>query len=65
MSKIFTKLRILLSNTFQFQYHHIQPQTKFELELGMDSREMIELLNECEQTFQIQINWDDIDLIIN
>ena len=65
MSCIFNKLRVLLTDNFQFHYQQIQPETKFELELGMDSREMIELLDECEETFHIKINWDDIDLLIS
>jgi acyl carrier protein len=53
-----------LYEQFSFYYDQIQPETKLELELGMNSREMVELVNECEIIFNIKINLDDIDKII-
>jgi acyl carrier protein len=64
MDKIFNKIRIILHEKFSFHYDQIQPETRFELELGSDSREMFELLSEFEEGFGIQINQDDIDKII-
>ena len=64
MSIIFNKTRMILYEHFSFSYDQIQPETKFELELGMDSREMLELLYECEITFDIKIIWDDIDQLV-
>lgn len=55
---------MILYEHFSFSYDQIQPETKFELELGMDSREMLELLYECEITFDIKIIWDDIDQLV-
>ena len=38
--------------------------TQLELELGMDSREMLELLDELEKTFHITIDLDEIDRLV-
>lgn len=64
MNKIFNEIRTILHKQFSFHYDQIKPETAFELELGTDSREMLELLSEFEQAFEIQISQDDIDKII-
>jgi acyl carrier protein len=64
MNKIFNEIRIILHEKFSFHYDQIEPKTRFELELGTDSLEMLELLSEFEQTFDIEISQDDIDKII-
>lgn len=67
MKIIFNKIKEILSEKFIFHKEYcdqIQLQTELELELGFDSREMIELINELEVTFQIEINLDDIDKVI-
>ncbi len=61
MSSLFDKVKILLHEKFSFHYDQIQLETKLELELGMDSKEMIDLFNEIEHKFMIKINLDDID----
>ena len=42
-------------------YDQIQLQTQRELELDMDWREMFEFLSEFEQTFKIDISFDEVD----
>jgi acyl carrier protein len=64
MSIIFDKIRMLLNKKFSFDFNQIELETKFEAELGVDSREMIELINELEIVFKITINLDDIDKIV-
>jgi len=64
MSTTFDKIRLILYNQFGFHYDQIQSSTKLELELGMDSREMFELLGQLELSFKITINFDEIDLLI-
>jgi len=64
MNRIFNEIRTILHEKFSFHYDQIKPETRFELELGTDSREMLELLSEFEEAFGIQINQDDIDKII-
>ena len=61
MTLIFEKIRKLLHEKYSFQYHQIQLETDFEKELGTDSREMLELLNDLETLFDIEISLDDID----
>ena len=60
----FEKIRKILYNKFSFHYDQIQLKTELELELGMDSREMVELLSELEKTFKINISFDDVDRLI-
>lgn len=61
MSETFNQVRKLLNEEFSFHYDQIQLETKLELELGMDSRELFELINKLELLFKILINLDDID----
>ena len=41
MEITFVEVRKILHEQFSFHYDQIQPETKFELELGTDSREML------------------------
>ena len=61
MTLIFKKIRKLLHENYSFQYDQIQLETDFETELGTDSREMLELINDLETLFDIKISLDDID----
>ena len=61
MNVVFEKIRTLLHEEYSFQYDQIQLETDFEKELGTDSREMLELINDFEKIFQIEISFDDID----
>lgn len=61
MSNTFNQVRKLLNEEFSFHYDQIQLETKLELELGMDSRELFELIEKLELVFQILIDLDDID----
>ena len=65
MDFTFNKLRTILYEKFSFHYDQIQLKTQLELELGMDSREMFELLYELEKTFEITIDFDEIDSILS
>ena len=65
MNNIFYEIQTILHEKFSFHNYQIQPETEFALELGTDSREMLELLSEFEIAFDIQISKDDIDKIIN
>lgn len=61
MTLIFNRIRKLLHEEYSFQYEQIQLDTDFEKELGTDSREMLELINDFETIFDIEISFDDID----
>lgn len=61
MTLIFNRIRKLLHEEYSFQYDQIQLDTDFEKELGTDSREMLELINDFETIFDIEISLDDID----
>ena len=60
----FEKIRYILYNKFSFHYDQIQLETKLELELGIDSREMLEFFSELEKIFKIDISLDEIDSLI-
>lgn len=64
MGSTFNKLKMILYEKFSFHYDQIQLETQLELELGMDSREMFELLGELERTFNLTIDLDDIDNLV-
>ena len=64
MDSTFKKLKTILYEKFSFHYDQVQLETQLELELGMDSREMLELLGELEKTFNITIDLDEIDRLI-
>jgi acyl carrier protein len=60
----FKKIRKILYEKFSFHYDQIQLKTELELELGMDSREMLEFLVELEKNFNINISFDEVDNLI-
>ena len=64
MSDTFNKIRQILNKEFSFHYDQIQLETQLELELGMDSREFLELIDKLELLFNIVIDLDDIDKMI-
>ena len=64
MPSIFEKLKTILYEKFSFHYDQIQYETKLELELGIDSREMFELLSELEQSFNFNMDSDEIDYLL-
>ena len=60
----FDKIQQILYEKFSFHFDQLELQTEFEVQLGMDSREMLEFLIEVEKVFKIKINFDDIDYLI-
>ena len=64
MSRVFSKIKQILHESYSIQLDQIQLETKFELELGTDSREFFELLNDFENAFGIEINLDDVVEIV-
>ena len=64
MCSTFNKIRKILYEKFSFHYDQIELQTELELQLGMDSREMLEFLAALEKNFNIQINFDEVDNLI-
>lgn len=64
MSIVFSRIKQILHESYSIQLDQIQLETKFELELGTDSREFFELLSDFEKAFDIEINLDDIVEIV-
>lgn len=64
MNLIFNKVREILHYSYSIHYAQIELETKFELELGMDSREFFELIVDFEKEFNIDIFLDDVDEIL-
>ena len=48
MIPVFEQIRLILNKQFRFSLDQIQPETEFERELGTDSREFFELIDEFE-----------------
>ena len=63
MNETFNKLRTLLHEEFSFHYEQLQLETNLELEMGMDSREFLEVLMDIETIFDIEVNFDRIDIL--
>jgi len=59
MTSIFEQIRTILNKQFRFSFDQIQPETEFERELGADSREFFEVIDEFETTFDIAINTEE------
>ena len=64
MSTVFSKIKQILHESYSIQLDQIELETKFELELGTDSREFFELLSDFENAFGIDINFDHIGKIV-
>ncbi len=64
MHSTFEKIQKILYEKFSFNFDQIELQTEFEGQLGMDSREMLEFLIELEKVFEIEINFDDVDYLL-
>lgn len=64
MSIVFSKIKQILHESYSIQLDQIELETKFELELGTDSREFFELLSDFENAFGIEINLDDVGEIV-
>jgi len=64
MNVIFTKIRQILHESYSIKYDQIELQTKFELELGIDSREFFELIVDFEKVFQVDLFLDDLNEIV-
>ena len=54
----------MLNQHSTIKLSQIQPETKFKLELGTDSRKFMELIYEFEVQFNIEINLDEAVKII-
>lgn len=64
MTLIFHKIREILHHSYSINYDQIELETKFQLELGMDSREFFELIIDFEKEFDIDLFFDDLDQIV-
>ena len=64
MSCILRKVQEILSYQFSLNEKEIQPETKLALELGADSRDILELMATFEITFNIEIDYEDVVEII-
>ena len=64
MCSILSTIQKILSKQFCINETEIQPETKLELELGADSRDLLELMAIFEITFDIEIAYEDVNDII-
>jgi acyl carrier protein len=64
MSIILEKVQEILSHQFSLNKSEVQMETQFELELGADSRDLLEIMAAFEETFDIEIAYEDVVNII-
>jgi acyl carrier protein len=64
MSLVLQRVQEILSYQFSLNETEIQPETKFEIELGADSRDLLEIMAAFEVTFDIEIAYEDVSDII-
>lgn len=64
MPFIFKKVQEMLSYQFSLKPTEIQLETKIELELGADSRDLLEMMVSFENAFNIEIAYEEISDII-
>ena len=64
MTSVFEQIRTILNKRFRFSFEQIQPETEFERELGTDSREFFELIDEFEIAFDIEINTEEATTLV-
>ena len=64
MTSIFEQIRTILNKRFRFSFDQIQPETEFESELGTDSKEFFELIDEFEIAFDIEINTEEATRLV-
>lgn len=64
MTLVYNKVREILHYSYSINYEEIELKTKFELELGMDSREFFEIIVDFEKAFNIDIFLDDLNEIL-
>ena len=60
MSIILEKVQEILSHQFSLNKSEVQMETQFELELGADSRDLLEIMAAFEETFDIEIAYEDV-----
>lgn len=65
MINVFERIRLILHRKYSFHYNQIEPEVKFQEELGTDSREMLELINEFEIEFDIKIELEEVEHMKN
>jgi len=64
MSYTLNKVQEILSYQFSLNKTFILPETELGLELGADSRDLLELMANFEVTFDIEIAYEDVTEII-
>ena len=57
---ILKEIQKILSYQFSLKESEIEPEAKFELELGADSRDLLEIMSKIEETFNIEIAYEDV-----
>ena len=60
MVSVLQQIREILSYQFSIKESDIQLEAGFEIELGADSRDLIEIMAEFEEAFDIEIVYEDV-----
>lgn len=60
----FEKIQKIIAEVLNFKPEEIKPETKFVDDLGADSLDLLQIVLEIEQTFEISISDDELENIV-
>ena len=61
---LMTSIRILVADKLNLSFNVVQPESVFRYDLGADSLDMFEIIDECEEVYDIKLNETDRDAVI-
>ena len=60
----FEKIQKIIADVLNYKPEEIRPETKFVDDLGADSLDLLQIVLEIEQTFEISISDDELENIV-
>ena len=60
----FEKIQKIIAEVLNYKPEEIKPETKFVDDLGADSLDLLQIVLEIEQTFEISISDDELENIV-
>ena len=60
----FEKIQKIIADVLNYKPEEIKPETKFVDDLGADSLDLLQIVLEIEQTFEISISDDELENIV-
>lgn len=60
----FEKIQKIIAEVLNYKPEEIKPETRFVDDLGADSLDLLQIVLEIEQTFEISISDDELENIV-